>query len=109
MILSVREDRRLKVYLDDERPVPGGWVLVKTPAQAIAILETGMVSQISLDHDLGDDENIGTGYDVVLWLEEQVFLHGNMDVCPDKISVHSANVSARGKMEAGIEKSSVWG
>ncbi|MGL1250664.1 cyclic-phosphate processing receiver domain-containing protein [Vibrio parahaemolyticus] len=33
---------------------------------------------MSLDHDLGDDEH-GTGYDVVLWIEEavelKVFIH----------------------------------
>ena len=75
MMLSVRKDNRLKVYLDDERPAPEGWVHVKTPAQAIALLDTGMVSHLSLDHDLGDDENVGTGYDVVLWMEEQFFLN----------------------------------
>lgn len=27
------------------------------------------MSEISLDHDLGDDEQHGTGYDVILWIE----------------------------------------
>ncbi len=102
MILNTRKDNRLKVYLDDERTEPEGWVLVKTPAQAIALLETGMVSHLSLDHDLGDDEGIGTGYDVVLWLEEQAF-NGNKFENLGTITVHSANVSARVKMEQGIE------
>ena len=102
MMLSVRKDNRLKVYLDDERTAPEGWVRVKTPAQAIALLDTGMVSHLSLDHDLGDDKNVGTGYDVVLWMEEQFFL--NHYCPPENITVHSANVSARGKMEAGIKK-----
>jgi len=92
----------LKVYLDDERTPPdGSWVLVKTPAQAIALLETEMVSHISLDHDLGDDDGIGTGYDVVLWMEEHAF-SGDISL-PSVIKVHSANVSARVKMEQGIE------
>ena len=102
MHLNIRRDNQLKVYLDDERTPPEGWVLVKTPAQAIALLETGMVSHLSLDHDLGDDENVGTGYDVVLWMEEQFFLHSYLP--PQNITVHSANISARGKMEAGIKK-----
>ena len=46
------------------------------------------VTDISLDHDLGYDER-STGFYVVLWIEEQV-------------EVHSANVSARANMEAGI-------
>ncbi len=90
----------MKVYLDDERSTPDGWVRVYWPSEAIELLKSGQVSEISLDHDLGDDDR-GTGYDVVLWIEEQVALHGFI---PPKISVHSANVSARAKMEAGIAR-----
>ncbi len=68
------------------------------PDEAIALLETGKVDEISLDHDLGDDAR-GTGYDVVLWVEEAVALRGFR---PPKMAVHSANSSARQKMLAGI-------
>ncbi|OZG69965.1 hypothetical protein BTA51_28425 [Hahella sp. CCB-MM4] len=88
----------MKVYLDDERETPEGWTRVYWPEEAIALLQTGKVEEISLDHDLGDDEH-GTGYDVVLWIEEQVITNG---FNPPKIRVHSANSSAREKMEAGI-------
>lgn len=89
----------LKVFLDDERATPEGWVRVYWPNEAMDLLDTGAVAEISLDHDLGNDHR-GTGYDVVLWIEEAVALHGFI---PPKISVHSANSSAREKMEAGIE------
>jgi len=56
----------MKVYLNDERKTPDGWVRVYWPDEAIELLKTGCVADISLDHDLGDDER-GTGYDVVLW------------------------------------------
>ncbi len=88
----------MKVYLDDERATPEGWVRVYWPDEAIRLLEAGEVTEISLDHDLGDDER-GTGYDVVLWIEEQVALHGFR---PPAMKVHSANISARLKMEGGI-------
>jgi hypothetical protein len=88
----------MKVYLDDERATPDGWTRVYWPSEAVELLKSGRVTEISLDHDLGNDER-GTGYDVVLWIEEQVVLHGFV---PPKMSVHSANVSARTKMEAGI-------
>ena len=88
----------LKVYLDDERQTPDGWVRTYWPEEVIELLKTGNVEEISLDHDLGDDEH-GTGYDVVLWVEEQVFLNGFV---PPKMKVHSANSSAREKMESGI-------
>ena len=88
----------MRVYLDDERPTPSGWVRAYWPAEVIALLESGAVEELSLDHDLGDDAR-GTGYDIVLWIEEAVALHGFQ---PPKIAVHSANSSARAKMEAGI-------
>lgn len=88
----------MKVFLDDERITPEGWVRTFWPEEVIALLETGQVTELSLDHDLGDDEH-GTGYTVLLWLEEQVAVHG---ITPPKIRVHSANSSARLKMEAAI-------
>ena len=88
----------MRVYLDDERKTPDGWHRVYWPSEAIALLETGNVEEISLDHDLGDDER-GTGYDVVLWIEEAVVLR---NFSPPRIFVHSANSSAREKMLSGI-------
>lgn len=88
----------MKVYLDDERETPEGWVRVYWPDEAIELLRSGDVEELSLDHDLGDDDR-GTGYDVVLWIEEAVALRGFR---PPKMQVHSANSSARDKMEAGI-------
>jgi hypothetical protein len=77
----------MKLYLDDERPAPEGWVLVKTSREAIEVLCTGTVEELSLDHDLGDGN--GSGYDVLTWLEEQVYF-GRMS-CPKSIHIHSAN------------------
>jgi|688.fasta_scaffold104579_1 hypothetical protein len=65
----------MKVYLDDERTTPEGWTRVYWPSEAIELLQTGQVTELSLDHDLGNDAR-GTGYDVVLWVEEQVAMHG---------------------------------
>ena len=56
------------------------------------------VKEVSLDHDLGDDAR-GTGYDVLLWIEEAVATHGFV---PPSLNVHSANSSAREKMESAI-------
>lgn len=88
----------MKVFLDDEREAPTGWIHVHWPEEAIALLRTGNITEISLDHDLGDDQH-GTGYDVVLWIEEAVITRG---FNPPRIYVHSANPSARIKMELGI-------
>ncbi|WP_085596609.1 MULTISPECIES: cyclic-phosphate processing receiver domain-containing protein [unclassified Pseudomonas] len=88
----------MKIYLDDERQTPEGWGRTYWPDEVIALLKAGGVSEISLDHDLGDDER-GTGYDVILWIEEAVALQGFR---PPRIKVHSANASAVEKMQAGV-------
>lgn len=90
----------MKIYLDDERNTPEGFVRCYWPEEVIALLKNNKVSLVSLDHDLGDD-NHGTGYDVVLWIEEQVYTNNNY--IPPTILVHSANSSAGDKMRQGIE------
>ena len=90
----------IKVWLDDVRSAPDGWKCVQWTQEAIELLARGNVSHISLDHDLGDDTR-GTGYDVLLWIEQATMVGGFV---PPVITVHSANVSARQKMIAAIAK-----
>lgn len=96
----------MKVWLDDRRPPypdPETWIWVKTPTEAIELLRTGDVTELSLDHDLGlwEGERELTGYDVVTWIEQAVAAEDF--VPPAEIRVHSANASAAPKMERGIE------
>lgn len=92
-------DTTMKVFLDDERSTPEGWVRAYWPDEVIALLEQGGVVELSLDHDLGDDER-GTGYDVIVWIEEAVAVRGFV---PPRITVHSVNSPASDKMRAGAE------
>jgi hypothetical protein len=95
----------MKLYLDDERATPEGWERVYTAPEAIAMLETGKVTHLSLDHDLGLPE-AGTGYDVCLWVEQRIF---TQDFCMDNpfvppvMTVHSANPVGRKNMECAIQ------
>ena len=91
----------MKIYLDDERLAPPGWVQARWPDEVIEHLKSGDVTDVSLDHDLGDDER-GTGYDVILWIENAVVTNGFQ---PPTVTVHSAISSARLKMEAGSSPS----
>ena len=63
----------MRVWLDDRRPLPDPeeWVWVRTPAEVIELLESGKVSELSLDHDLGLDDGASerSGYTVLLWHE----------------------------------------
>ena len=66
----------------------------------IDMLKKFKVSHISLDHDLGDDERLGTGYTVVCWVEEKVFKDDTYN--PPYIGVHSQNTVGVLNMRAGI-------
>lgn len=88
----------MKVYLDDERIAPENWVQVRWPDEVIKLLETGNVTHLSLDHDLGDDER-GTGYDVLLWIEQEVVLQKYV---PPEITIHTENPAARQRMLAAV-------
>ncbi len=57
------------------------------------------MTELSLDHDLGDDAH-GTGYDVLTWIEEAVAIRG---FHPPRISVHSAE-SCRGGAHASSHR-----
>lgn len=94
----------MKVWLDDERPAPPGWTRARTPNDVVALILAeepfGGVEEISLDHDLGDDDGAGTGYDVLVWIERE--LHAGYLARVPRLYVHSANPPARKRMEAAI-------
>lgn len=42
----------MKLYVDDLRICPEGWTLARTNTEAIRLLATGYVTEISIDHDI---------------------------------------------------------
>jgi hypothetical protein len=101
----------MKVYLDDVRDPKGewleDWVWVKTYTEAIELLKTGQVEEISLDHDLSygfmlDSPNDGkTGYDVACWIKGAVML-GEIPI--PKMYCHSMNPVGRARIGAVIKE-----
>ena len=89
----------IKVYLDDERPTPEGWIGARWPSEVIKLLETDNVTHLSLDHDLGGwkYEKEPTGMDVLTWLEEKVGTGEWTKEIP-VITLHTANPVARQRM-----------
>ena len=93
----------MKVWLDDLRPMPPRFdVHVKTAKEAINLLKTNKVEEISLDHDLGDIAECGTGYDVACYIEERAY-YGNK---PPKTNLHTANAVGEKAMDMAIK--SAW-
>lgn len=88
----MENNEAIKIWLDDERKAPEGWLRSYTAKETILLLKNYVVSEISLDHDLGTDD---TGYDVLCWIEKRVVLNKYV---PPTINIHTANASARQKM-----------
>lgn len=97
MAAKPQERRNMKVWLDDERPIPAGYdIHVKTAGEAIELLKTGNVELISLDHDLG---GVATGYDVAKWIAEAAY-HNSLPKV--KVRIHTMNPIGRENIKSTI-------
>lgn len=90
----------MRLWHDDVRPCPPGWVWAQNNSDAKEILKSGMVTEISMDHDLGASPNDGllargssydNGEELVKWMIEE-------DLVPEKIRIHSWNPSGALRM-----------
>ena len=91
----------LKVFLDDERKTPEGWDRCYDVSDAICYLQTRCVTHLSVDNDLGSLETATEGFNVLNWLEEQVFNDSTFPV--PEITVHSSNAARVQSMLATVE------
>lgn len=88
-----------KIYLDDERPTPEGWIGCRWPGEVIAHLEQGDVDVVSLDHDLGEfGQGARTGKDVLTWIMDRVV--NDVTYEPPAIVIHSMNPVERELMKS---------
>jgi hypothetical protein len=88
----------MRLFVDDVRSMPAGFDrVVRTSAEAIALLKTGKVTFLSLDHDLGSED---TGYAVALFIERAAALRelGRLDW-----RVHSANPVGASRIRQALE------
>jgi hypothetical protein len=90
----------MKVFLDDERPTPEGWISAKSVDECIALLNTKQVSHLSCDNDLG--EGMREGHIVLDILEEMVYDDPSFPI--PVITVHSANHARTPSMKQVAEK-----
>ncbi len=76
----------IRLWVDDDRSAPEGWVVAKTSAQAIRILSSKKVDEISLDFSLAY-MNIDTTKPVVQWMIDNYF--------PAVVHVHTGSPQGR--------------
>ena len=92
----------MKIYVDDLRPVPEGYVGCKSVNETIALIgkiekEHGVIEVLDLDHDLGDYSN--DGGDAIKLLD---YLVEHERFYP--IKIHTANPVGRANMERVIRR-----
>jgi hypothetical protein len=90
----------MKVYLDDERRTPDGWIGVKSVEECLELLNTKQVSHLSCDNDLG--EGMQEGHVVLDTLEEMVFDDPSFPI--PIITVHSSNHARTPSMKVVAKK-----
>ncbi len=89
-----------RLWLDDVRPPPDvSWTCARTAPEAIELLSGHPIEEVSLDHDLGDEPDVGTGYDVACWIEREAFAGRQGRIT---WAVHSANPVGGARMTAAL-------
>lgn len=112
LVLAHAEDVgcTLRVWLDDSRPAPAGWMHLRSVTAVQELLKARLVREISLDHDLGwcgdcirDGAHLRktgqrhcphtpTGYDLCVWMADT----GLWPAVPP--AVHSGNLEGGARM-----------
>ena len=85
---------KINLYVDDLRDCPSGFVIARNVEQAKYYFENFNIGILSLDHDLGVDEQgnlLPTGYDLVKYICEK-------GLRADKIYLHTDNSVGRENM-----------
>lgn len=93
----------MKIWLDDERPMPDYYdTHVKTALECIALIKTGTVTHISLDHDLGCEHysEPNNGYHVAKEIERLAYEGA---IPPISMQVHTANPAGRKNICAALQ------
>lgn len=90
----------IKVFLDDRRPTPEGWIRVYTAEQCMALLQTRIVNEISFDNDLGEGQT--EGYIALNFLEELATLDPTFPI--PRITIHSSNAGRTPSMRQTAAK-----
>lgn len=84
----------INLYVDDLRDCPLDYTIARNVEEAIYCLENYKVHLLSLDHDLGEDQEgnlLPTGYDLVKYICEK-------GLRADKIYIHTDNGVGRENM-----------
>lgn len=96
----------MKLWLDDIRPAPNGWIWCKNSVEFLAYenlvaFMNGEIEKISFDHDLGDDDL--NGYQIICELEQVVYAAEMYRRDLPEFHIHSANPVGRRNIQRAID------
>lgn len=103
---------KINLYVDDLRDCPEGFTVARSVQEAIQYLDDCDIGILSLDHDLGGDENgklLPTGYDLVKYICEnglyadKIYLHTDNGVGRENMYHTLIGAQRRGFIDAKIE------
>jgi len=89
----------MKIWLDDIRPAPEGWIWAVDATRfwrCVAVAGMENVEAISFDNDLGEGKV--EGWEIAKDLLDMYIIQTNLKHVP-KFTCHSANVAARPRIE----------
>jgi hypothetical protein len=83
----------MRLFIDDDRPIPAGWVGARTNAEAIQLLSTQSIDTVSLDYDnLIRDKKGNVVKRMSFKPVAQFILELPEKLRPSNIIIHSANL-----------------
>ena len=84
----------MKIFYDEKKDSPDGWIGIKNPKDVINNLKRGLVKYLSI----GDDDEKSSDF-ILLWIEEAII---NFGFKPPFIKTHSISSPTRKKIENAI-------
>ena len=102
----------INIFIDDLRDCPVGFVAARTFDEAVKLVQNNKVNILSLDHDLGEDENgnkLKNGYDFVKYFCEnglranKIYIHTDNPVGRKNMYETLIAAQRRGFIDADIE------
>jgi len=90
----------MKVLLDRVSVAPEGWKVARWPHDAINLLKTGAVTELTINEEYGKQKR-GTGEDVLEWLNVAVV---NIGLSPPSIKIHANNIDQHKRMMSKVHR-----
>lgn len=95
----------MKLYVDDIRKAPKGWLLARTIDEAVRMIVRWKPTDISLDHDIG---NYDETFQSVAHLIGQMYMNDAFWADELEVSIHSDNPVGAKRLQDILEEYSIF-